>query len=210
MAVKSSFGNMVLALGCICLVCSALLGLVNHVTAEPISAANLAKTNNAIAAVVPSFDNVPSEDVMIVEVDGKQYKVYPASYDGKIVGYAIQVLPTGFGGTIDMLVGFDAATGIIYNTSVVSHSETPGLGAKISESGAGSFRSQFDGMDPAKTKFQVKKDGGDIDAITASTITSRAFTSGVAEAYKVYLTIKGEDASDVVTGASNTDWEGQQ
>ena len=81
MAVKSSFGNMVLALGCICLVCSALLGLVNHVTAEPISAANLAKTNNAIAAVVPSFDNVPSEDVMIVEVDGKQYKVYPASYE---------------------------------------------------------------------------------------------------------------------------------
>lgn len=202
MAVKSSFGNMVLALGCICLVCSALLGLVNNMTAEPIAAANLAKTNNAIAAVVPSFDNVPSEDVMTVEVDGKQYTVYPASYDGKIVGYAIQVLPTGFGGTIDMLVGFDAATGIIYNTSVVSHSETPGLGAKITETGKGSFREQFDGMDPAKTKFMVKKDGGDIDAITASTITSRAFTSGVAEAYKVYLTIKGEDASDVVTGAS--------
>ena len=193
---------MVLALGCICLVCSALLGLVNNMTAEPIAAANLAKTNNAIAAVVPSFDNVPSEDVMTVEVDGKQYTVYPASYDGKIVGYAIQVLPTGFGGTIDMLVGFDAATGIIYNTSVVSHSETPGLGAKITETGKGSFREQFDGMDPAKTKFMVKKDGGDIDAITASTITSRAFTSGVAEAYKVYLTIKGEDASDVVTGAS--------
>lgn len=202
MAVKSSFGNMVLVLGCICLVCSALLGLVNNMTAEPIAAANLAKTNNAIAAVVPSFDNVPSEDVMTVEVDGKQYTVYPASYDGKIVGYAIQVLPTGFGGTIDMLVGFDAATGIIYNTSVVSHSETPGLGAKITETGKGSFREQFDGMDPAKTKFMVKKDGGDIDAITASTITSRAFTSGVAEAYKVYLTIKGEDASDVVTGAS--------
>ena len=210
MAAKSSFLNMVLALGCICLVCSALLGLVNHVTAEPIAEANLAKTNNAIAAVVPAFDNVPSEDVMTVEVDGKQYTVYPASYEGKVVGYAVQVKPTGFGGTIDMLVGFDAATGIIYNTSVISHSETPGLGAKITETGAGSFRSQFDGMDPAKTKFMVSKDGGDIDAITASTITSRAFTSGVAEAYKVYLTIKGEDATDVVTGASNQNWEGQQ
>jgi electron transport complex protein RnfG len=210
MAVKSSFVNMVVALGCICLVCSALLGLVNSMTAEPISAANLAKTNNAIAAVVPQFDNVPSEDVMKVEVDGKEYTVYPAKYDDKIVGYAVQVKPTGFGGTIDMLVGFDAATGIIYNTSVISHSETPGLGAKISESGKGSFREQFDGMDPAKTKFAVKKDGGDIDAITASTITSRAFTSGVAEAYKVYLTIKGEDASDVVTGASQSNWEGQQ
>lgn len=209
MAVKSSFVNMVVALGCICLVCSALLGLVNSMTAEPISAANLAKTNNAIAAVVPQCDNVPSEDVMKVEVDGKEYTVYPAKYDDKIVGYAVQVKPTGFGGTIDMLVGFDAATGIIYNTSVISHSETPGLGAKISESGKGSFREQFDGMDPAKTKFMVSKDGGDIDAITASTITSRAFTSGVAEAYKVYLTIKGEDASDVVTGASQSNWEGQ-
>ena len=193
---------MVLALGCICLVCSALLGLVNHVTAEPIAAANLAKTNNAIKAVVPEFDNIPSEDSWNVEVDGKQYKVYPATYQGKVMGYAIEVLPTGFGGTIDMLVGFDAETGKIYNTSVISHSETPGLGAKITETGEGSFRAQFDGMDPAATKFMVRKDGGDIDAITASTITSRAFTSGVAEAYKVYLTIKGEDATDVVTGAS--------
>lgn len=202
MAAKSSFLNMVLALGCICLVCSALLGLVNNVTAEPIAAANLAKTNNAIKAVVPEFDNVPSEDSWDVEVDGKQYKVYPATYQGKVMGYAIEVLPTGFGGTIDMLVGFDAETGKIYNTSVISHSETPGLGAKITETGEGSFRAQFDGMDPAATKFMVRKDGGDIDAITASTITSRAFTSGVAEAYKVYLTIKGEDATDVVTGAT--------
>ena len=202
MAAKSSFLNMVLALGCICLVCSALLGLVNNVTAEPIAAANLAKTNNAIKAVVPEFDNVPSEDSWMVEVDGKQYKVYPATYQGKVMGYAIEVLPTGFGGTIDMLVGFDAETGKIYNTSVISHSETPGLGAKITETGEGSFRAQFDGMDPAATKFMVRKDGGDIDAITASTITSRAFTSGVAEAYKVYLTIKGEDATDVVTGAT--------
>ena len=202
MAAKSSFLNMVLALGCICLVCSALLGLVNHVTAEPIAAANLAKTNNAIKAVVPEFDNIPSEDSWNVEVDGKQYKVYPATYQGKVMGYAIEVLPTGFGGTIDMLVGFDSETGKIYNTSVISHSETPGLGAKITETGEGSFRAQFDGMDPAATKFMVRKDGGDIDAITASTITSRAFTSGVAEAYKVYLTIKGEDATDVVTGAS--------
>lgn len=206
MAVKSSFLNMVLALGCICLVCSALLGLVNHVTAEPIAAANLAKTNSAIAAVVPEFDNVPSEEVMTVEVDGKQYNVFPATYQGKVMGYAVEVMPTGFGGVIDMLVGFDAETGIIYNTSVISHSETPGLGAKITETGVGNFRSQFDGMNPATTKFLVKQDGGDIDAITASTITSRAFTSGVAEAYKVYLTIKGEDATDVVTGASNQNW----
>lgn len=206
MAVKSSFLNMVLALGCICLVCSALLGLVNHVTAEPIAAANLAKTNSAIAAVVPEFDNVPSEEVMTVEVDGKQYNVFPATYQGKVMGYAVEVMPTGFGGVIDMLVGFDAETGIIYNTSVISHSETPGLGAKITETGTGNFRSQFDGMNPATTKFLVKQDGGDIDAITASTITSRAFTSGVAEAYKVYLTIKGEDATDVVTGASNQNW----
>ena len=202
MAVKSSFSNMVLALGCICLVCSALLGLVNNMTAEPIAAANLAKTSSAIAAVVPAFDNVPGDDIQTVVSDGREYKVYVAKSDGKVVGYAIEVLPTGFGGTIEMLVGFDASTGHIYNTSVISHSETPGLGAHIADSGEDSFRSQFAGMNPATTTMTVSKDGGDIDAITASTITSRAYTSGVATACKVYKALRGEDDADVVTGAT--------
>lgn len=188
MAKKSSFINMLVALGVICLVCSALLGVVYVMTAEPIAAANLAKTNNAIAEVVPEFDNVPSEGVFKAVVDGKEYSVYPATKGGVPVGYAVESNSIGFGGPIVVMVGFDAE-GKIFNTSVVSHSETPGLGAKITDNTPGNFREQFKGMNPATANLAVTKDGGDVDAITASTISSRAFTAAVETAVKVYNSI---------------------
>ncbi|NLD22576.1 MAG: RnfABCDGE type electron transport complex subunit G [Bacteroidales bacterium] len=202
MAAKSTFTNMVLSLGSICLVCSALLGIANNVTAEPIAQATLAKINDKISYVVPSYDNNPSDNVTMVEVDGTEYKVYLASMSDKVVGYAIEVAPTGFGGPISMIVGFDAENGNIYNTAVISHSETPGLGDKIASNEQGSFRDQFIEMNPASNKLSVRKDGGDIDAITAATISSRAFTVGVSTAYKVYLTLVGSGDADVVSGAS--------
>lgn len=84
-----------------------------------------------------------------------------------------------------LMVGF-GTDGTIVNTSVLSHSETPGLGAKMVE-GKSNFSVQFQGKNPANFKMAVKKDGGDVDAITASTITSRAFCEAVESAYKVYL-----------------------
>ena len=103
---------------------------------------------------------------------------------GEVVGYAIEVAPSGFGGAINMMVGF-TPDGVIYNTSVISCSETPGLGAKILDSEIAP-RAQVKGLNPAASRIAVKKDGGDIDAITASTITSRAFLSGVQRAYEVF------------------------
>ena len=81
------------------------------------------------------------------------------------------------------------ADGMIFNTVPVSHAETPGLGAKISEEG-NAFVEQFRGLDPSSVVLKVKKDGGDIDAITASTITSRAYTAAVETAWKVFNKIK--------------------
>ena len=188
MAKKSSFANMTIVLTAICLVCSTLLGLVYSMTAEPIKSAELAKTNKAIAVVVPAFDNVPSQEAKSVSCNGKEYRVYPALKGGEPVGYAIEVAPVGFGGAIKMIVGF-TCDGNIYNTSVVSHSETPGLGAKITDIES-HFRTQFKNKDPKDYKLSVKKDGGDVDAITASTISSRAFVQGVSEAYQVYLKIR--------------------
>jgi electron transport complex protein RnfG len=183
MAKESSFKNMVITLSVICLVCSALLGVVYSVTKAPIEAAELAKINNAIKAVVPECDNNPSEEM--IEVEGSV--VYPAKVNGNIVGYAIKVKVSGFGGPIQMMVGFKA-DGTIYNTSVIFHSETPGLGAKIT--GEIPTRTQIVGKNPASSNLTVTKDGGEIDAITASTITSRAFLKGVDAAYKVFVELQ--------------------
>jgi electron transport complex protein RnfG len=180
MAKKSTFGNMVLVLSSICLVCSALLGTVYAVTKAPIEASELAKVNAAIAAVTPAFDNVPSEEVRTV--DGGQ--IYTSRSGDEVVGYAIKVSVGGFGGPLQLMVGF-TPDGTVYNTSVISHSETPGLGAKIVDESCAP-REQVKGKHPASANLSVSKDGGEIDAITASTITSRAFLKGVNLAYEVF------------------------
>ena len=185
MAVKSSFKNMTICLFVICLVCSALLAGVYALTAEPIAAAAAAKNEAAIKEVLPE-SAVTIEEVRTVDMDGQKYE-YNLAYDeqGNTVGCAINVAPVGFGGPIAIKVGFDA-NGVIWNTKVLSQAETPGLGAKCTEA---SFSEQFKGFDPAQKKLSVKKDGGDVDAITASTITSRAYADGLATASKVFQTI---------------------
>ena len=176
---------MTLCLFVICLVCSALLAGVYALTADPIAAAAAAKNEAAIMEVLPD-SAVKIEEVRTVEMDGQTYE-YNLAYDeqGNTVGCAINVAPVGFGGPIAIKVGFDI-NGNIWNTKVLSQAETPGLGAKCVEP---SFSEQFKDFNPAEKKLAVKKDGGDVDAITASTITSRAYTDGLALAVKVFQTI---------------------
>lgn len=185
MAKESSLKNMVSTLFIVCIVASTLLGGVYALTKEPIEVAAVAKVNASISKVVPEFDNIPSSEMFTKELDGKSYKVYPAKKGGVIVGYAVETFSTnGFGGRIMLMVGFNM-DGTIFGTSVLSHSETPGLGDKMVE-GKSNFSVQFKGKNPADFKMAVKKDGGDVDAITASTITSRAFCGALESAYKVY------------------------
>ena len=185
MAVKSSFKNMTICLLAICLVCSALLAGVYALTKAPIDAAAKAKNEAAIKEVLPD-SAVTIEEEKTVDFDGQTY-AYNLAYDAKgdVVGCAINVSPVGFGGPILIKVGFDA-NGVIWNTKVLSQAETPGLGAKCVEP---AFSEQFKGFDPAQKKLAVKKDGGDVDAITASTITSRAYADGLALAAEVFQAI---------------------
>ena len=185
MAVKSSFKNMTVCLFAICIVCSSLLAGVYALTKEPIDAAARAKNEAAIKEVLPPAA-VTIEAEKTVDFEGASY-AYNLAYDeqGNTVGCAINVAPVGFGGPIAIKVGFDA-NGVIWNTKVLSQAETPGLGAKCTEP---AFADQFKGMNPAESKIAVKKDGGDVDAITASTITSRAYAEGVALAVKVFQAI---------------------
>ena len=182
MAVQSSFKNMSLCLLVICLVCSALLAGVYALTKEPIDAAAKAKNEAAIKEVLPEVA-VTIEEERTVDFEGSSY-TYNLAYDelGNTIGCAINVAPSGFGGPISIKVGFDI-NGVIWNTKVLSQAETPGLGAKCVEP---AFSDQFKGFDPAQKTLAVKKDGGDVDAITASTITSRAYAEGLALAAKVF------------------------
>ncbi|MGN0191804.1 MAG: RnfABCDGE type electron transport complex subunit G [Candidatus Cryptobacteroides sp.] len=204
MAIQSSFKNMLVCLTTICLVCSALLAGVYAVTAEPIAAAALKKTNDAVAAVLPEFAQASEEKSVLFE--GKECKYYEV-YDGEgvVMGYAIKSAEGGFGGPVSLMVGV-LSDGTVYNTNVLSHAETPGLGAKCTEP---SFHDQFIGLDPSVTRLDVKQKGGDIDAITAATITSNAYTKAVAKAVAIALVIKEgpevEEVEPVTEGGSENE-----
>ena len=180
MAVKSNLTNMVLVLGLTCLLCSGVLGGAYVLTKEPIDKAAAEKTNKAIAQVLPHFTEVS------YNAEG-QY--YVATEGETLVGYAIETTTVGFGGPLSLIVGVTPDC-VVYNTSVLSHSETPGLGAKCTTDEK--FMSQWKGFDPSIKKLSVKKDGGDVDAITASTITSRAYTQAVENALNVFNTLSHE------------------
>ena len=201
---ESSLRNMLLSLGAICLVCAALLSSVNAMTAKRIARVQEQKTERAIAQVVPEFEGAPVDTAVIL--DGTEYIVHKAMAGDSIVGYAIESVTTGFGGPINIMVGF-SGNGKIYSTAVISHSETPGLGAKMTDDES-YFRTQFVGKNPSEYNLAVSKDGGDVDAITASTITSRAFTQAVAKAYNVYLAAVGA-SFDAVSSATPQVGEGE-
>ncbi len=184
MAAKSNLKNMALSLTLVCLVCSAILGGVYAVTSGPIRAAEAAKTSASIARVLPAFEGQPEQNT--VSVDGIEYVYYrvPGS------GYAVISSVVGFGGPLTLMVGF-TEDGTVCNTAVLSHSETPGLGAKCTTET--SFIDQFKGWDPSAKALTVRKDGGEVDAITASTITSRAYAKAIAQAYVVYQNLTANE-----------------
>ncbi|MCD8185278.1 MAG: RnfABCDGE type electron transport complex subunit G [Rikenellaceae bacterium] len=183
---ESTLKNMVLVLFLITLFASGAVAVVNQLTEEPIAEAKAAKTSGAIGEVVPPFDNDIAATATPVEIDGGTATLYTAQQGAKPVGYAVQSFTTnGFSGLITLMVGF-LPDGTIQGIQVLSHAETPGLGSKITEAG-NPLTASFEGKNPAELKMTVRKDGGDIDAITASTITSRAYTEAVQRAYDVFL-----------------------
>ncbi|MEW5894342.1 MAG: RnfABCDGE type electron transport complex subunit G [Candidatus Omnitrophota bacterium] len=182
---QSSFFHMVTALFVIALVGSASVGGVYELTKEPIAQARMAKKVNAVKEVVPEFNNNPIDEEKIVEIPSGVIYIYPAKKDGQFVGAAVEALSNkGFGGAIRLMVGFQV-DGTIQDIVVLEHKETPGLGDKMEKSKS-DFASQFKGKNPANFNMKVTKDGGDVDAITAATISSRAFIDAVQQAYQVY------------------------
>jgi Na+-translocating ferredoxin:NAD+ oxidoreductase subunit G len=185
LARESNFRNMFLCLLIICFGGSALLGGVYLITYEPIVAAQEARVNQALGGVLPQFDNMPAQEAYQVEAYGKKLTIYPGTLNGVLTGVAVEATTTkGFGGQIKVMVGF-LPDGTINNTAVISHTETPGLGDKIDPKKS-KFSLQFNQKNPESFRLAVKKDGGQVDAITAATISSRAFCDVVDLAYQAF------------------------
>ena len=182
---KDSLMNMFLSLTGICLVVGALLGWVSDVTAEPIAQAEKAKQENAIKAVTPEFD-VLGEEVKTTSENGEAASLFAVSKDGQQVGAAVQVTSKkAFSGSITIMFGFDVE-GTVTGFNVLKTAETPGLGSKIPQWFAEGGKGNVIGKNPTKNNLTVSKDGGEVDAITAATISSRAFLDALAQAHGVY------------------------
>jgi len=185
------------SLGSITIVAAALLGIVHTATQQPIAEAQNDTFADAIKSVAPAFNNNPADDRTEITLPGddRAVTVYPALNNGRLAGAAVETYtPDGFAGEITLMVGFDAE-GTVTGFEVLSHAETPGLGAKMQEwfsDGHGS-RSII-GKNPSTTVFRVTKDqGGEIDGITAATITSRAFLQAVNRAHDAFIAYRSNE-----------------
>jgi Na+-translocating ferredoxin:NAD+ oxidoreductase subunit G len=178
---ESTFKNMVLSLTLISLGAAICLGYVYQMTKAPIELSILNKKLDAIKQVVPEFNNNPFEEMYKLPTgEGDSLEIYPAKKNNIIVGYAINTFTKkGFSGNINLIAGF-RPDGTIINISILQQKETPGLGSKMNEP---FFKNQFNDKNPSIFKLKVKKDGGQVDAISAATISSRAFCDAVQRAY---------------------------
>ena len=183
---ESTLINMLVALFVVTFGASTALGFIYQITKEPIAAAKLARKLDAIQNVLPEFTNNPNSETYKMPIDGDTLRFYPAKKDNELVGTAVETFTKqGFSGEIKIMVGL-LPDGAIYNVAVLEHKETPGLGDKM-ERKKSDWITQFEGKNPKDFNISVKKDGGDIDAITASTISSRAFCEAVNRAYHAYM-----------------------
>lgn len=191
---ESSLKNMLLSLTIIALVASLALALVNNVTKGPIEKVNQEKIANAVAKVLPAYDSYSVDTVSVETPKGEAQMVRYTAVNaaGELVGKAVESFDdNGFGGRLSAMVGFDAE-GNISGYEVLASAETPGLGAKADQWFQKGGKGDVIGKNPSTDKLTVKKDGGQVDAITGSTITSRAFCRLVATAYNAFQIEKGE------------------
>jgi electron transport complex protein RnfG len=191
---ESTLKNMVLTLLVITGIAGTSLGFMYKLTKAPIEAAKAAKQEAAIKMVLPEFDKVQKNESITTT------NVFEATANGELVGVAIEAISNkGFSGEVKIMVGFKP-DGTINNYQVLEHKETPGLGTKMADwFKVDKGNQSVLGKHPKNNKLTVSKDGGEVDAITAATISSRAFLDAVQIAYKTLT----DNKSDQLTKASD-------
>lgn len=201
---KSTLLNMTAVLFGITLVASAGVGGVNMITAEPIAAAEAAAKVEALKGVLPAFDQTADSEL---EIDKLPIRVYTATSGDAVVGYAVETMSkNGFGGPISLMVGF-TPEGEVINVNVLKQSETPGLGTKMADEGnplLGSIQGQkLETKKLVEGRLAVTKDGGDVDALTAATISSRAYVDAINRAWMAWKSVaQGAAPADTASGAT--------
>lgn len=188
---KDTFINMVVSLFAITIIAGFSLGFVNELTVGPIEKGKIERKVNALKQVLPEFDNNPVDEIQLVksEFAKDSVEVYPAFKNNEFVGAAIiGSTEKGFSGLIKIMVGF-TPDGNIKNIAVLEQKETPGLGTKMKDE---KYLAQYREKNPSTFNLKVTKDGGEVDALTGATITSRAFGEAVQMAYDEF--IKNNDA----------------
>lgn len=186
---ESTFLNMTITLFIITLVAGLSLGYVNDLTLEPKAKAKLERKVNALKQVLPEFNNNLVDEVTLIKSDKAKdnVEVYTAKNNDSYVGTAVVgSSEKGYSGLVKIMVGFNP-DGSIQNIVVLEQKETPGLGTKMKEV---KFLNQFKGKNPSQFNLKPKKDGGDVDALTGATISTRAFGEATQMAYDVYTETK--------------------
>ena len=193
---------MVLVLTGVAVVMGGILAYVNHLTEGPIAQQKEKALADGIKAVMVCDDLVVTQTDTVLRNDAKgkelTYIIYNVkNAQGNDLGAAVESTTGGFGGNLKVLVGFNPE-GSILGYTLLEHAETPGLGAKADKWFQKGGKGDIIGKSPSEP-LTVSKDGGQVDAITASTITSRAFLMAVNNAYNAY---KVTPAADAESGAS--------
>lgn len=199
---KSNLQNMVGVLVGVAFVCALLLAIFNKVTSGPVA-------EQAAKALQDGIKNVMKSDSVVVESD----TIVEKEFNGKMLSFVVHNTnkgvavestdPNAFGGNLKVLVGF-AEDGEILGYTILESAETPGLGAKAVEWFLDEAPGDIVGLNAWKNKLMVTQDGGEVNAITASTITSRAFLRAITQAWSAY---RG-DKDDASTGATEQEEKG--
>ncbi len=181
---ESTFANMVLTLIIVAAAASFTLATVYNLTKEPIERAREAARQAAISRVLPEFDELVEKKFM--PPTGRDSLQFNIGYkDGELVGVAVATYTgMGYSGVIRAMVGFEP-DGTIIDVVHLEHAETPGLGDKI-EKDKSDWSDQFQGFDPREKTLKVVVDNGDVDNITAATITARAYCDAIDRAYQTF------------------------
>ena len=185
---ESTSINMVVTLLGVTVIAATALGYVYDLTKDAIELAKLKAQAEAITKVLPQYETLGTSFKVPAETEGDSLEIFPAYNGQELVGMAVKTYTKkGFSGFISIMAGIDKS-GNFSGYEILEHAETPGLGSKMSVwfNNAEKPNQNVIGKSPKTTKFEVKKDGGDIDAITASTISSRAFLDALVRAYKAY------------------------
>ena len=210
---QSTFKNMLLTLLLVSFISATVLGFVHDLTKGAIAEANMKAQNDAIESILPEYTSLGEPWKAALKENADSLEFFPAyNASDELVGVAAKTYSkNGFGGLIRIMVGLKP-DGTITGYEVLEHKETPGLGSKMGSWFNNSDKPNQSIIDknPRTTNFTVSKDGGDIDAITASTITSRAFLEAVRRAYETYLAVDGSSSATTKTEDNITKTSYQQ